>query len=534
EHRLQMVGDAQTHEMPTTPDGIARIAAFCGQDPVAFRHDLRDRLTRTDILTTGFFAPAPRQTGPDLSVHAKKLVAGWSAYPALRSDRAQGIFRRLEPALLTRLNRAANPDEALLALDGFLAGLPAGVQIFSLFEANPSLVDLIIDIAATSPGLARHLARNAGVLDAVIGGSFWEGWPGPKALRDSLDQTMADRPDYEAKLDAARVWTREWHFRTGVHHLRGLIDGFQAGAQYADLAAAVVQALWPVVTAEFARRHGPPPGSGAAVLAMGSLGAGRLHAQSDLDLIVLYDAKGVEASIGPRPLPTRNYFARLTQALITALTAPMAAGRLYDVDMRLRPSGRQGPVAVSLAAFEQYQLTEAWTWEHLALTRAQVLEGAPDLARDIEALRIQILQTKGQAASVRADVADMRARIATAKPGAGGLDAKAGPGRLQDIELCAQMLALRAGNPERQTEGQIAAACLTDPASLIATYHLCWRCQAAMRLLTERDLDPEALGEGGRAFLLRECGFDHVDDLIAALDTAAGLAETVISAQLGP
>ncbi|MFT4152144.1 MAG: glutamine-synthetase adenylyltransferase, partial [Paracoccaceae bacterium] len=229
EHRLQMVNDAQTQTMPATPEGVARIAAFMGMEEAAFRRDFLDRLARVDRLTEGFFAPAEAEEGPELSDHARAIVANWQQYPALRSDRAQAIFRRLRPVLLKRLASVANPDEALLALDGFLAGLPAGVQLFALFEANPTLIDLIVDIAGTSPALARYLSRNAGVLDAVIGGSFWSDWPGMAALRAALTDRLAAVPDYEKKLDAARRWMKEWHFRIGVHHLRGLIDAFEAG-----------------------------------------------------------------------------------------------------------------------------------------------------------------------------------------------------------------------------------------------------------------------------------------------------------------
>ena len=539
EHRLQMVGDSQTHDLPATPEGIARIAAFCGQDEAAFRAGLIDRLTCTDRLTEDFFAPAAAEPVPELSDKARSIVAGWSRYPALRSERAQGIFRRLAPALLQRLNRARNPDEALVALDGFLAGLPGGVQIFSLFEANPSLVDLIIDIAATAPALARHLARNAAVLDAVIGGSFFAVWPGAEGLAADLSARLAEGTDYEGRLDAARRWNREWHFRIGVHHLRGLIDAFEAGRQYADLAGAVVAALWPVVVAAFEAKHGPQPGRGAVVLGMGSLGAGQLNAQSDVDLIVIYDAGGVEASVGPRPLATRAYFARLTQGLVTALTAPMAEGRLYDVDMRLRPSGRQGPVATSLPSFRSYQMGEAWTWEHLALTRARVLAGDTGLAGDVEALRCAVLAAKGPGAGVRADVAEMRARLEVARPEGDGWQARGGVGRLLDIELFAQMLALQAGDGSQVVGAQIGAGVRAglvtrgQAETLIGTHDLCWRVQAATRLLSDKALDPATMGEGGRAFVLRETGSADMNDLRIRLADAAGLAGAVISAQLG-
>jgi len=537
EHRLQMVGDAQTHTLPVTAEGIARIAAFCGETEAAFRAGLLQRLAAVDSLTEGFFAPAEAEAGPELSEAARAIVAGWQQYPALRSERAQGIFRRLRPQLLRQLHRAANPDEALKALDGFLAGLPAGVQIFSLFEANPTLIELIVDIAGTSPRLARHLARNAGVLDAVIGGSFWSAWPGRAVLTGDLARVLASVPDYEKKLDAARRWMKEWHFRVGVHHLRGLIDGFEAGKSYADLADAVILALWPVVCDEFARKHGPMPGRGAVLIGMGSLGAQRLNAGSDLDLIMIYDAAGVEDSAGPKPLAARPYYARLTQAMVTALTAQMPEGRLYEVDMRLRPSGRQGPVATSLHSFTSYQEGEAWTWEHLALTRARVVAGDPGLADEIETFRRDLVQRKGKGASVRADVADMRRRLQEAKPAKGSWEAKNGPGRLMDVELCAQMLALLAGSPARAVERQIAAGAavgvsLADQTALADGYRLLWRLQCGARLLTEGPLAMDDLGLGGRAFLLRETGETDAEALTARLEAVTARIEAVIAAVL--
>lgn len=537
EHRLQMVGDAQTHNLPATPEGVARIAAFCGQEEPAFRADLLARLARVDTLTEGFFAPGQAEAAPPMDPATRQIVEAWQHYPALRSDRAQVIFKRLRPQLLTQLARAAHPDEALRAFDGFLGGLPAGVQIFSLFEANPSLVELIVDIAATAPQLARHLSRNAGVLDAVIGGSFWAPWPGSVALRAELSSGLDAVPDYEKKLDSARRWMKEWHFRIGVHHLRGLIDGFEAGKSYSDLAEAVIQALWPVVVAEFTRRHGPPPGRGAVVLGMGSLGAGRLNAGSDLDLIVIYDPQGQEESEGPKPLAARPYFARLTQAMVTALTAQMPEGRLYEVDMRLRPSGRQGPVATSLDSFTSYQKTEAWTWEHLALTRARCLAGDPSLAAEVEAFRRSLLGAKGQNAMVRADVAAMRDRLQAAKPASGSWEAKNGPGHLMDIELCAQMACLVAGSPARGVERQIAAGAAaglsqSDQSALLTAYRVLWQLHCAARLLSDGAIDLGAIGEGGRSFLLRETGQSTAVGLSAHLDQVTALAEAVIAAQV--
>ncbi len=540
EHRLQMAADAQTHALPATADGFDRLARMMGEaDTEALRAALRGRLERVAALTEEFFSPGEvTEALPDLPEASRAIVEGWRAYPALRSARAAGIFRRVEPRILRLMLRAANPEEALRQFDGFLRGLPAGVQLFSLFDANPQLVELIVDICATAPGLARHLSRHSAVLDAVIGGDFFAPWPGAAALGAALSAQMDSLPDYEARLDAARRWAREWHFRIGVHHLRGLVDAAEAGRMYADLAGACVAAIWGPCCENFALKHGPLPGRGAVVLGMGSLGAERLNAASDLDLIVIYDDAGAEASEGPKPLPPRTYYARLTQALVTALSAPMAEGRLYEVDMRLRPSGKQGPVATALERFRSYQMTEAWTWEHLALTRARPVAGDAGLAAEVEALRREVLAAKAGGASVLADVADMRRRIFAAKPPDGVWEAKIGPGRLQDIELLAQCFALRTADPARRLEAQLRAGLRggllgkAEEAALQEAYRFLWRLQAGGRLLTDRPLDMDQIGEGGRAFLLRETGTADLADLASRLEAAGARAAAIIERSL--
>ncbi len=537
EHRVQMVADQQTHALPSDADGFDRLAAMMDRDVGDLRADLLRRLEDVHALTEGFFAP---DAAPQADAQwGAEVMARWPTYPALRSERAVEIFNRLWPDLQARLKEAAKPQEALTQFDTFLAGLPAGVQLFSLFEANPQLSQLIVDIASTAPALAAYLSRNAGVFDAVIGGSFFGPWPGVDALTQALAAQLAQASDYEAQLNTARRWAKEWHFGIGVHHLRGLVDADESGQRYADLAQAVVAALWPVVVAEFSRKHGPPPGHGAAVLGMGSLGAGQLHALSDLDLIMIYDPNGVEASEGKRPLATRPYYARLTQALVTALTAPMGEGRLYEVDMRLRPSGRQGPVATSIEAFESYQQDEAWTWEHLALTRARAIAGSAPLAARVEAFRQSLLPQKGQGAAVCDDVADMRRRLSEAKPATSPWDAKDGAGRLQDIALFAQTVALRAGSPAREAVNQLASGVANgwldaaEGAALSQAAALFWRVQAAGRLLAGGVFDPEAVGEGGRRFVLRETGCESMDILQSALRDSAEEASAIITRKLG-
>lgn len=537
EHRLQMINDAQTHTLPKDDEGFARLAALMGRDVAGLRAEIQQRLDAVHALTESFFAPDEVDTDAQ-DDWGKDTTDRWMTYPALRSDRGQVIFNRLRPDIMRRLAASAKPDEALAQFDGFLAGLPAGVQLFSLFEANPHLTQLIVDIAATAPALAQHLSRNSGVFDAVLGGAFFGDWPGGDALAAEAADVLAAAPDYEAQLIALRRWAKEWHFRIGVHLLRGLIDTVGAGQQYADLATASIKAVMPVVEAEFARKHGAPPGRGAVVVGMGSLGALRLTAVSDLDVIVIYDAGAAETSDGRRPLAVRPYFARLTQALVTALSAPMSEGRLYEVDMRLRPSGRQGPVATSLASFQNYQLNEAWTWEHLALTRAQPITGDVGLQAEIAAFFEVVVATHRDKAGIMTDLRDMRRRIADARGDGAAWDAKNGAGRLQDCELLAQAAALRAGKAVIATEDQIAAGVAdgwltSDQATtLLQAYRLFSAVQGAARLLTGGVLDPDQIGAGGCAVVLRETGAVDMPSLLTQMDDAAKHADAAITALL--
>ncbi|WP_170399648.1 glutamine-synthetase adenylyltransferase [Ruegeria arenilitoris] len=539
EHRIQMVHDSQTHKVPQSQDGIDRVACLMGIDSAELTAELTRRLTEVHELTEGFFAPGSSTPAPVKEAEFdQSVLARWPTYPALRSQRGARIFERLKPELLSRLSKTAKPDEALLALDGFLSGLPAGVQLFSLFEANPHLIDLLVDIVGTSHALAGHLSRNAAVFDAVIGGSFFNDWPGQTVLQAELSQALEQEADYETQLDYARRWCKEWHFRIGVHHLRGLIDGAQAGQQYAELARAVIAAILPCVTEQFAKKHGPAPGRGAAVLGMGSIGAGRINSQSDLDMIVIYDPQDQDMSAGPRPLATRTYYARFTQALITALSAPMSQGRLYEVDMRLRPSGNQGPVATSWASFTNYQRNEAWVWEHLALTRARVVAGDAGLAQDIETFRADFLNQPEDREKVLRQVAEMRARLAAAKSPAGIWDAKNGAGRMMDIELVAETGALLSGVAQRDVksglDGAVAAGLLdvAQAQTLKDCYDLCWSVQCAARLLSGKVIEADKIGDAGAAFLCRATGFEQVEQLQAALQesytTAAGIIGSVI------
>ena len=527
EHRLQMIGDAQTHALPHDDEGWGRLSALSGCAQGEFRDRLTACFERVARLTEDFFAPQGAEAR-QLDDEDRAMMSRWRGLPALRSPRSVEIFERLAPAIFERVARTSDRERTLRHLEDFIGGLPAGVQIFSLFESNPQLVDLVVDIADSSPELARYLGGNAEVFDAVIAGRFFSPWPGREALGEELSARLSGAGDYERQLDAARRWQKEWHFRVGVHMLRGLIDPQEAGRSYADLAEATIAALWPHIVADFARNHGAPPGQGAAVIGMGSLGGALLTPASDLDLIVVYEAEGSDSSDGRRPLGARQYYARLTQSLVTALTAPTAAGKLYQVDMRLRPSGRQGPVATSLAAFRSYQQEEAWTWEHLALTRARVVAGEKAPGESASAFLHELLAPARAPGPVLRDTADMRRRLMEARRDVRALEAKAGPGRMLEIELAAAASALIGEGRPADLSARLAAGRLFDPEEvevLTSTHGLLWSVQAIARLLTGAAMT-EAAAETPLARTVT--GAEDADELARLMEERSAAAAAIM------
>ncbi len=470
EHRLQMVEDAQTHRLPSDRDGIGRLALFlgyCGSDP--FIADLTAHLGSVERRYAELFEQAPSLSGPGNLVFTgaeddpetlatlsglgfadppavAALVRSWhhGRMRATRSQRVREILTELVPELLRIFGAAPHPDEALRRFDRFLAHLPAGVQLFSLFQANPGLLALVADVMAGAPHLAEQLAQRPALLDAVLTQGFFAPLPDREGLAADLGEVLTGAAEFADTLDLLRRWAGERRFQVGVQLLRRTLDGEAAGRALADIAENALAALVPAVAAEFARSHGRVPGGELAVIGMGRLGSREMTLASDLDLILIYDAPpGVAASDGPRPLPVSAYYARLSQRLIGAVTAPTAEGLLYPVDMRLRPSGAAGPIASSLESFARYQSQSAWTWEHMALTRARPVAGDPGLCRRVGAVIEAVLRSRRDPRRLVIDVADMRRRIAGENRHPPPWDLKNRRGGLIDLEFIAQYLMLR-------------------------------------------------------------------------------------------
>ncbi len=522
EHRLQMVQDIQTQTMPADDPGISRIAAFSGYGDVdSFRTEVRERLRMVNDTCSMFFEREGEDDDDNDGIpdDLLELSESWRDLPVLRSRSDVPAFERVRPKLLGRLASADVPANAIARFDEFLKGMPAGVQLFSLFEANPSLLDLLVDVCSNAPSLATYLAQNAAVMDALFDPSFFEPLGDGEELFEDLAILLGTTPDYEARLNAARIWMHKKHFQIGVLQLRGIAGVLEAARSYSDLAVACVRALLPSVELHFAERYGRVSGKGLAILAMGKLGSSEMTATSDLDLVVVYDAARQDMSDGPKPLAAPTYFARLTQALVTALSSLMTEGRLYNVDMRLRPSGRKGPVATSLESFREYQMNKAWTWEHLALSRARVIAGDERTAAAVGAIRRDVLAKPRNKASVFEDIVEMRSRISANRKSDDVWDVKTGEGGLLEIELLAQTLALVAGVTERHPKRQFAAAAAqgwigsADLAKLTDAHDLLVQVQHVQRLLADERFDMKTLGSGGQAVLLALTGRKTIDDL---------------------
>jgi glutamate-ammonia-ligase adenylyltransferase len=561
EHRLQMIDDQQTHTLPKTPDGLDHVARFCGYaDTGAFEDDLLGHLNRVVANYTRLFeqeAPLSARSGSLVFTGVEDdpetiatlfgmgfqapsdvaaIIRGWhhGRIRATRSARARELLTKLMPALLDALSKTADPQGAFVHFDRLVSGLPAGVQLFSMLVANPELLSLIAEVSGSAPRLADYLGRNPRVLDALIDPGFLTRLPDAAELEAKFAAEVARLPGYEGGLDAARRFAREEIFRVGVQVIRGTADAEHAGPAYAAIAETVIAGLQPVVEAEMVAAHGQIRGGGFAVVALGKLGGREMTAGSDLDLVFLYTHDpDVEVSEGPRKLPPSVWFSRASQRFIAALTAVTGEGRLYDVDMRLRPSGNQGPVAVRLESFAEYHRERSWTWEKLALTRARVLSGPAGLRAAAEGIVRESLTRPPDHAVILKDARVMRDKLAGQFPLGNPWDLKFAAGGLVDIEFIAQSLQLchaaTADVLDQNTLvaiGKLArAGVLSNTEEIILTEAA--RLQHALthvlRIALEGQFRPESATLGLKALLVRAVGakdFAEVEQRLTAAQRA--------------
>ena len=538
EHRLQMLHDEQTHKLPEAAAERRRVGALSGfgavrsfdaavektlravnrrygelfaeEEPLASRFGSLvftgvedDPETLATLSRMGFSQPA----------QVSAAIRAWhhGRINATRTPRGRELFTRLAPRLLEAAAASGAPDTAFARFVDFFSGLSSGVQVQSLLLAQPALLELIVRVLAFAPELGRTLARRPAALEALFDPAFFE----PLSEGDSaaVGEAVAAAEDFESAMDAARRVFREQHFRIGVQVLSGTASAEQAGRGFAGLADACITALAPAALAEIERIAGAFPGE-LAVIALGKCGSREMTARSDLDLMTLYRPSEPAAASAAKGWAAETFYARFTQRLVAALSAPTAEGGLYEVDLQLRPSGTSGPVAVSLRAFDAYYEGSAETWELLALTRARVVWATSDAFAAAAARAIQApLRRPRDAARSAKDVRDMRRLMQRERPPKGFWDLKLSDGGLVDIEFAAQHLQLvgaAAGGPlEPHTALALRRLCEAGaaPAGPVTALERAWTLQQdlsqVLKAALEEDADPSGEPAGFKRLLAR-------------------------------
>jgi [glutamine synthetase] adenylyltransferase / [glutamine synthetase]-adenylyl-L-tyrosine phosphorylase len=467
EHRIQMLDDEQTHKLSPDPVRRARVAILSGHADVAaldgeiracrelVRRRVRELFPESAALSssTGSLVftgvdddPETLETLRGLGFtdpsRVARTIRGWhhGQIGATRTARARELLTALTPELLESIAATGEPDSGFARFQDFFAALPAGVQVLSLFKAEPQILRETCATLALAPRLGDALARRPAILDAMLSQRFMAPLHNDEAgsRLGVLQAALQSSHGFEESLDLIRRAHREEAFRIGFQVLHGHANAKDAGVAYSDLAEATISALLPVAVQALAGAHGQFP-SRVAICAWGKLGGREISADSDLDLMIVYDLDDPHAeSDGKRPLSAEQYHTRLTQRLVSALSVQTAEGTLYEVDMQLRPSGTKGPVAVRFSALGNYYNGQAWTWEYQALTRLRPVAGDPTLCAQIEALALSALAQPRDEGQTITDIVAMRAKMVQAHPVRGTWDIKRQRGGLIDLEFFVQ------------------------------------------------------------------------------------------------
>jgi [glutamine synthetase] adenylyltransferase / [glutamine synthetase]-adenylyl-L-tyrosine phosphorylase len=507
EHRVQMIDDRQTHALPVG-DALDRVARLHGlDDGGALLARLRPQVERAGAIydaieppeegglpdDAGRLAGRLAEAGFDDGEHCARHVATWrsGSYPALRSAPAQAALEAVLPGLMAALGKAGDPQAAVNRLDRLLARLPSAINFFRLLEAQPPLARLLAEVLAHAPTLAEQLGRRVELLDGLIDASALDRVGDVDAL--VAEMRSGDGGDYERLLDHVRRVVNEKRFALGVQIVAGASDPLDVSAGYSRVAEAAVEVLAAATVGDFARRHGHVPDSELVVLALGRLGGGALTHASDLDLVYLFTGDHAAESDGEKPLGAVHYYNRLAQRLTAALSVPTASGPLYPVDTRLRPSGAQGPLVVSLDGFRRYQEESAWTWEHMALTRARPVFGSATARAAVAGVIDKVLAGRRPERDIVGDARTMRDEMRAHKPPKGPLDAKLAEGGLVDLEFAVHVAQLTRRTGFTPYLEQAIEELGLSPGTLVAAHDFLTRLLVTLRLVApDGDLPSEA------------------------------------------
>lgn len=561
ENRLQMLRDAQTHALPGDDSTRGRIARALDY---ASWNALREALDAQRALVTEEFnallAPRRGSAAPDALAsywralpeagdadalldagfveagNADTMLRDLARSPGVRglSDSARARLDRVLPALLQGAVASSQPMLALRRLLALLHNVLRRSAYLALLDEQPVALARLVEVVSSSALLAERLASHPVLLDELLDARVAGPLPERTALLAACAQVPGD-DDTEATLQALNEVRQALSFRIAMAQRDGRQFAAESARQLAWLGDGVVARVLQLAQAEVAQGHGLVPGARFAVLGYGSLGGEELGFGSDLDLVFLYTADADAHSDGARSLDAQRWFARLGQKVVALLGAVTAAGRLFDVDVRLRPDGAKGLLVSSLASFADYQRERAWTWEHQALVRARSVAGDDSLCADFEAVRAETLARAREPVKLREDIVAMRRRMRAEldRSDAAVFDLKQGEGGLVDLEFLLQAVVLEqaAAQPAllvpRNTPGLIEVARRVGAFDAVTAAGL----QAAHAVLLARGLDctldrrarrvpPDADIDAARA-AIREAARAHGLDFPGAPDPNA-------------
>ncbi|MBF0626851.1 MAG: bifunctional [glutamate--ammonia ligase]-adenylyl-L-tyrosine phosphorylase/[glutamate--ammonia-ligase] adenylyltransferase [Magnetococcales bacterium] len=485
EHRLQIERERQIHSVPEDPAEYHALARRVGLDGAeTLRTRLRQVNDEVHEIYGQLFFEGERSSGdkPDPMVHALLEVHAdeESALKAIgqagfvNPQQALGLitilrdgpgsarltestrqwYGRIAMPLLVEVLAAPDQDLALQHAEAFLRGLGHRVNYLALLKENPPVLKLLIRMFGTSALLSRFLIHHPQLMDGLVTTDFLGRFRNRSEMTRDLDQAMDQAHDPEEALQIIREFKNVETLRLGIRDLSGLAEPEEVTTGLSLLAEVTLNRILADAMRELTNRHGAPcytDGAGVrhtapfAILAMGKLGGKELGFASDLDLIFIHGSQGDEQRTDHphQGLPNALFFARLGQKIITVITSMTRAGKLYELDMRLRPSGKSGPVVTSLESFLHYQTHEAWLWEHQALTRARPIAGDPAFIATLNQGIAGIFARGHDPQTVRREVASMRLRILEEKtPPPGWIDIKQSRGGIVDVEFLVQALIL--------------------------------------------------------------------------------------------
>ncbi|KKC26753.1 hypothetical protein [Sphingomonas sp. SRS2] len=436
------------------------------------------------------------------------------------------------PMLIDELERFEDPDAALAALDEIVCRLPADIVLFGPLRARPSLLKSLLCLLGQAPTLSRHLIAQPDLIRRLIDSSAYAPLPAPADLDAEFRLLVSGGDRAAGHLRVAQALSG-YRFGLGLQMLEATDDALDIAIATCDLAEAGLRTMADDVLARMKENHGVVPGAELVILALGRFGGRSLTDVSDLDIIYLFTGDYRASSDGRKPLDANEYFSRVAQQITTAMSTVTTLGPLYEIDTRLRPWGAKGLLACSTDTYRRYHSDNAWTWEHMALTRARPVYGSEDARREVKSIINQRLRAPRDRDALLRDAVKMRGEIARHKPPRGPFDVKLLPGGLVDLEFAVHVRQLdqHVGiHPRLRTaiRSQVSAG-LMD-AAVIAAHETLSRMLIVLRLLSHHCHEP---APGQRPVIALACGFDDWDALVAGYAAARATVDHAWTSVIG-